>query len=94
MDQPIKAELDELKKQGDEAYAGRSKLFEERDGYQDKINALWSEKRDSTQKFREANDTYWNKVNEDRARRAERARAQRAAEELEKKQEQATAGRQ
>jgi len=81
----IKAELDGLKKEADEAYAGRSKLFEERDGLQAQINALFNEKRESTSRFREANDRYWTKVNEDRARRAERARKQRADEEAQKK---------
>ncbi|CAK5262725.1 unnamed protein product [Mycena citricolor] len=85
----IKAELDELKKEGDELYAGRAKLFEERDKLQAEINTLWDEKRESSARFRERNDHYWTKVNEDRARRAERARAQRAAEELAKKQERA-----
>lgn len=85
----IKAELDELKKESDEAYAGRTKLFEERDNLQAEINALFNEKRTSAQQFREANDHYWAKVNEDRARRAERARAQRAAEEAQKRLEHA-----
>lgn len=85
----IKAELDELKKESDEAYAGRTKLFEERDNLQAQINALFNEKRTSAQQFRDANDRYWAKVNEDRARRAERARAQRAAEEAQKKLEHA-----
>lgn len=83
----IKAQLDELKREGDEAYADRSKLFEERDNLQSQIKNLFNEKRDSTQRFRDANDHYWNKVNEDRARRAERARLQRAAEEAQKKQD-------
>ncbi|KAF5387833.1 hypothetical protein D9615_000417 [Tricholomella constricta] len=83
----IKAELDELKKEGDEAYAGRAKLFEERDNIQGQLNTLFNQKRESAHQFRELNDRYWNKVNEDRARRAERARTQRAAEEAQKKQE-------
>jgi hypothetical protein len=83
----IKAELDELKKESDEAYADRSKLFEERDDIQNQLQAAFNKKRESTQLFREANDRYWTKVNDDRARRAEKARAQRAAEELQKKQE-------
>jgi len=83
----IKAELDELKKESDEAYAGRSKLFEERDSIQSQLKALFDEKRESGQRFRDANDRYWNKVNEDRARRAEKARAQRAAEEAQKKKD-------
>ncbi|KAF8165339.1 hypothetical protein B0H34DRAFT_762478 [Crassisporium funariophilum] len=83
----IKAELDELKKEGDEAYADRSKLFEERDNIQNQLKTLFNDKRESTQNYREANDNYWNKVNEDRAKRAERARTERAAYELQKKQE-------
>ncbi|KIM46179.1 hypothetical protein M413DRAFT_306128 [Hebeloma cylindrosporum] len=83
----IKAELDELKKESDEAYAGRSKLFEERDRIQSQLKVLFDEKRESGQRYRDANDRYWNKVNEDRARRAEKARAQRAAEEAQKKKD-------
>ncbi|KAG6817414.1 hypothetical protein H0H87_009059 [Tephrocybe sp. NHM501043] len=83
----IKAELDQLKKEGDEAYANRSKLFEERDTIQAQLTVLFNQKREGAAQFREANDAYWNKVNEDRARRAEKARAQRAAEEAEKKKE-------
>jgi hypothetical protein len=85
----IKAELDELKKESDEAYAGRAKLFDERDALQARINTLFNEKRASAQQFREANDRYWAKINEDRARRAERARVQRAAEEAQKRLEHA-----
>lgn len=83
----IKAELDELKKESDEAYAGRNKLFEERDSYQAELNGLYNSKRESAQRFRDANDRYWAKINEDRARRAEKARAQRAADEQAKKLE-------
>jgi hypothetical protein len=83
----IKSELDELKKEGDEAYAGRSKLFEERDALQEQLNALFNKRRQSTQTFRDANDRYWNKINEERMKRAERHRAQRAAGESEKRRE-------
>ncbi|KAF9485348.1 hypothetical protein BDN70DRAFT_890240 [Pholiota conissans] len=83
----IKAELDALKKESNEAYANRNKLFEERDKIQKQLNVLRDEKRESAQQFREANDRYYTKLNEDRARRAERARAQRAADEAAKKKE-------
>jgi hypothetical protein len=83
----IKAELDELKKESDEAYAGRNKLFEERDTLQAEINTLYNSKRESAQRFRDANDRYWTKVNEDRARRAEKMRAQRQADEAVRKLE-------
>ncbi|KAJ7904522.1 hypothetical protein B0H14DRAFT_2663240 [Mycena olivaceomarginata] len=85
----IKAELDEIKKEGDVAHANRNVLFQERDDLQAEINTLWNEKREASQKFRESNDRFYAKLNEDRARRAERLRAQRAAEELQKKQERA-----
>lgn len=81
----IKAELDELKKEADEVYAGRGKLFEERDGLQAQINTLFNEKRESAHRFREESDRYWTKFNEDRARRAEKVRKQRAEEEAQKK---------
>ncbi|KAJ7771370.1 hypothetical protein DFH07DRAFT_714082, partial [Mycena maculata] len=85
----IKKELDEMKKEGDAAYESRSELFKERDNIQAELNALYNEKRESSQTFRDLNDRYWAKVNDDRAKRAERLRAQRAAEELQKKQERA-----
>lgn len=83
----ITSELAQLKKEGDEAYANRSKLMDERTALQQEIDALYAQKKESIQAFRDANDRYWAKVNEDRARRAERARAQRAAEEAEKRKE-------
>ncbi|KAL1747434.1 hypothetical protein HDZ31DRAFT_80420 [Schizophyllum fasciatum] len=83
----LKAELDAIRKADDEAYAGRSRLFAERDELQARLNALYDQKRESARLHRDANDRYWAKVNEDRARRAERARAQRAADELAKRQE-------
>ena len=82
----IKAELDEVKKEEDEVYANRSQLFEERNTLQQQIDGLFSERRESTARFREANDRYYVKLNEDRARRAERRRAQKEAEEDEKRQ--------
>ncbi|OBZ76594.1 hypothetical protein A0H81_04062 [Grifola frondosa] len=83
----IRAELDEIKKVGDEAYANRSKLLDERSAIQLQLDELWSKKKESAQRFREANDRYWQKVHEDRARRAERARAQRQEEEEAKKKD-------
>lgn len=83
----IKQELDKLKAEGDEAYAGRSKLFAERDSLQADINNVYNQKRESAAKFKDANDRYWTKVNEDRARRAERVRAERAAQDAQRKRE-------
>ncbi|KAI9512183.1 hypothetical protein F5148DRAFT_1273820 [Russula earlei] len=81
----IKAELDEIKKEEDELYANRSQLFEERSSLQQQIDAFFAERRESTSRFREANDRYYAKLNEDRARRAEQRRLQKEAEEEEKR---------
>jgi hypothetical protein len=81
----IKAELDEIKKEDDELHADRSKLYDERSALQQQIDALWNERRESTSRYREANDRFYTKLNEDRARRAERSRAQKEAEEAEKR---------
>jgi len=83
----IKAELDELKKEGDEAFANRSKLMDERSSLQTELDVLYNLKRESAQMFKDANDKHWAKISEDRARRAEKLRAQRAADEDSKKQE-------
>ncbi|KAI0722942.1 hypothetical protein C8Q76DRAFT_721054 [Earliella scabrosa] len=83
----IKAELDELKKEGDEAYASRSKLLDERSALQAQLDELYNRKRESAQRYKDANDKFYTKLNEDRARRAERARAQRAEQEEAKKKE-------
>lgn len=83
----IKVELDAIKKESDEAYANRNKLFDERNALQAQLDEAFNKKRESAQRFRDANDRHWNKVNEDRARRAERQRAQRQAEEEAKRKE-------
>lgn len=83
----LKSELDEIKKESDESYANRAKLFEERDNLGNQIKNLLSEKRERQQAYRDAHDKHWAKVTEDRARRAERMRTQRAAEEAEEKLE-------
>ncbi|KAJ7591017.1 hypothetical protein C8J56DRAFT_1024726 [Mycena floridula] len=85
----LKAEMDALTKEEQEAYEGRSELFKQRDDIQQQINDLYAEKRDASQKYKEANDRYWTKIHEERAKRAERYAAQRAATEAQKKQERA-----
>ena len=83
----IKAELDELKKESDEVYANRTKLLDERTALQGQLDELYNRKRESAARYKEANDKFYAKLNEDRARRAERARAQRAEQEEAKKKE-------
>ncbi|RXW25302.1 hypothetical protein EST38_g619 [Candolleomyces aberdarensis] len=82
----IKAELDELQRQGDEAAAGRKKLFSERDSIQAQLTALFEKKRSHNLQYREANDRHWQKISEERQRRAEKARQQRGADEQAKAQ--------
>jgi hypothetical protein len=86
----IKAQLDEIKKEEDEVYANRSQLVEERQSLQQQLDGLFAERRESTVQFRSANDQYYEKINEDRARRAERRRAQKETEEEEKRKARAT----
>jgi hypothetical protein len=83
----IISELSAHKAERDEANASKFKLFEERDGVQAEIKALINEKRESAQRFRDANDRYWTKINEDRARREERRRAQKASDDEQRKKE-------
>lgn len=83
----IKAELDSLRLEGDKAAAERNQLFAERDSLQAQIKEWSAKKHESYQRFKEHNDRYWAKVNEDRARRAERARAEKASYEKQKKKE-------
>lgn len=83
----IKAELDGLKKESDAAYEGRTKLFDERTELQTKLDALWKKKKDAQQGHREANDAYWKKVSDDRARRAEKALVEKKAYEETKRRE-------
>lgn len=83
----IKSELDSLKEESDKAYEGRSKLFDERTQLQTALDELYKKKREAQAAHREANDAYWKKVNDDRARRAERAAAERKANEESKRRE-------
>jgi hypothetical protein len=69
----IKGELDDLKKESDAAYEGRSKLFDQRTELQGKLDELWTKKKAAQAAYKEGTDAYWKKVNEDRARRAEKA---------------------
>ena len=81
----LKAEFDDLKRESDEAFANRSKLFDERNTLQRGVDTLWSLKKESHQRFKDASDRYWVKVKEEQAKRSERLRQQKAAEEQQKK---------
>jgi membrane-associated HD superfamily phosphohydrolase len=76
-----------MKEEGDKAFANRNKIYEERNKIQEQLNLLYTRKRESVQAYKEASDRHWQKMNDERAKKAERLRAQRAAEEDEKKKE-------
>jgi len=81
----IRAELDEMKKDGDELYANKSKLIDQRTELKKELDALFSSKRDSAKTYKEASDRYWTKVQDDRTRRQEQFKAKRKADEDEKR---------
>ena len=81
----IKAQLDEIKQEEDGLYMTRSQMFEERRWLQQEIDTLFSERRESALRFREANEQYYERFDEGSARGAERKRTQREAEEEEKR---------
>lgn len=83
----IKAQLDQLRKESDEVNASRDILYKQRNELKAEIDKLYEQKRNASITYKEANDRYWAKVHEDRARRAERTRLERAAEEERKKKE-------
>lgn len=83
----IKAELDSIKSAGDEARAGRDKVYEEFRDLKTKLDDAWNKKKQASQAYREAGDRYYKKVQEDRARRQERYASERKAAEDEKKKE-------
>ena len=81
----VRAELDRLRREGDEAFANRGKLYEERNTLQQQLSALHEQRRQSVERFREERDAYWRKTNEDRVKQAERAREERVAQEEQKR---------
>lgn len=83
----IKTELDSLKAAGDEARAGRDKVFEEFRELKSQLDETWTKKKDSSKNYREAGDRYYKKVQEERARRQERYAAERKAAEDEKRRD-------
>ncbi|BGP41768.1 multicopy suppressor of BFA (Brefeldin A) [Rhodotorula kratochvilovae] len=83
----LRKELDEINKRMDEVSKGRDGLFEERNAISKQLDELFSRKKASATAFREANNKYYQKLNEDRAKRDERRRAERKAHEDSKRAE-------
>ncbi|KAK9896473.1 hypothetical protein P389DRAFT_79681 [Cystobasidium minutum MCA 4210] len=83
----IQKELDELNKELEAGNKNRDALYDERNKLHEEVNALWSRKKESAGNFKEANDRYYTKANEDRAKRIERQQAERRAYEDNKRKE-------
>ncbi|ORY83535.1 hypothetical protein BCR35DRAFT_265213 [Leucosporidium creatinivorum] len=82
-----RAELDKINKEHDEASKGRDALFEERNAISKELDAVFSKKKQSVIDFRAANDKFYQKLNDDRAKRIERQRSERQAHEDAKRSE-------
>lgn len=82
-----RAELDAINKQHDETSKGRDALFDERNALGKEIDALYSQKKASAQAYREANNTFYDKLNAARTARLERQKNERQAYEDSKKAE-------
>lgn len=83
----IRAELDTLKAADDESYQNKNKLYDEMRDIKAQVDELWTKKKDAAKLHREANDRWYKKAAEDRARRQERYASERAAAELAKRKE-------
>lgn len=75
----MKEELDQINDKLNEANKGRDKLFEERNQLQDTLTEVFTKKRESASRYKEANDKYYAKMQEDRQRRIERQKTEREA---------------
>ncbi|KAK4050344.1 multicopy suppressor of BFA (Brefeldin A) [Microbotryomycetes sp. JL221] len=82
-----RAELDKINKAQDEASKGRDALFDERNAISKELDGLFAKKKESVAAFRAANDKYYQKMNEDRAKRLERQKSERLAAEESKRNE-------
>jgi len=83
----ITKELEELNAELDKNGQSRDKLFDERNKLQEEVNKLWSRKKESAASFKDANDKYYTKMNDERQNRQERQQAERRAYEDTKRRE-------
>ncbi|TIA71902.1 hypothetical protein E3P91_02287 [Wallemia ichthyophaga] len=76
--------LNETRAEMDHAQASKQTLFDQRNKLQSDLDAVYAEKRSHSETHREGMDAYYAKVNEDKARRAQRAKEEREAENAQK----------
>lgn len=60
----IKAELGEIQKEGDKLYEQRNKLYDERREISAKLDEAHGRRKEGSAKYKEAQDIYWQKVQE------------------------------
>ncbi|KAL8287272.1 hypothetical protein RQP46_003724 [Phenoliferia psychrophenolica] len=82
-----RTELDQINKAHDEANKGRDGLFEERNAISKELDGVFTKKKESANAFREANNKFYQKMNDDRAKRLERQRSERQQFEDQKRSE-------
>ncbi|KAH8921272.1 hypothetical protein BT69DRAFT_1221754 [Atractiella rhizophila] len=85
--QSLRAELDEISKRSETKQKEKNALFKERNALQKQIDELYTKKKESVANFRSANDKYFQKMQEDRNRRMEKQKAEKAQFEDQKKKE-------
>ncbi|KAJ9092711.1 hypothetical protein QFC19_008636 [Naganishia cerealis] len=77
----LKKEMDGLREEGRKAWDERNGLFEKRNELQKQMDDLYTKKKEANQKNRDAQDAYYAKIREDQKAKQERFRAEKAAEE-------------
>ncbi|GAA5968357.1 hypothetical protein JCM8115_006528 [Rhodotorula mucilaginosa] len=83
----LRKELDEVNKRMEEVSKSRDGLYDERNALSKQLDELWQKKKASATAFREANNAYYQKLNDERAKRDERRRAERKEYEESKRAE-------
>ncbi|GAA6030419.1 hypothetical protein JCM8097_009099 [Rhodosporidiobolus ruineniae] len=83
----LRKELDEINKKMDETSKVRDGLFEERNAVSKQLDDLFTQKKASAAAFRDANNKYYQKLNDERAKRDERRRTERKQHEESKRAE-------
>lgn len=84
----IKKELDEIQAEFEKSAGSRNKLIEKRTQLSAQLDALYGERRERNQAYRDAHDAWYSRSQAERERRAEQQRAERKAQEEEKRKEQ------
>ncbi|KAJ9105201.1 hypothetical protein QFC20_004336 [Naganishia adeliensis] len=83
----LKSEMEGLREEGRKAWDERNGLFEKRNELQKQMDDLYAKKKDANQKHRDAQDAYYAKVREDQKAKQDRFRAEKAAQESLKRDE-------